>query len=183
MIQKDTATSVSTSHVNGRHEVFSSAVQFARWIGLASALVVLDQASKLGVTYALPLNGKIQVTTVFNLVHALNPGAAFSFLAGAGGWQRHVFTALGLLVSASLIVLLKRGVHRRLDAIAYVGIIGGAMGNVIDRMRIGAVVDFLDFHWRTNHWPAFNLADVFIVSGVGLLMLTSFRTHRRSSMS
>ncbi len=104
-----------------------------------------------------------------------NPGAAFSFLANAGGWQRHALSGIGIVVSLALAVLLWRGVRSRLETAAYVGLIGGALGNVIDRLRIGAVVDYLDLHWRDLHWPAFNLADVFVVGSVGLLMLASFK--------
>lgn len=156
---------------------FTSTRFFWRWMSLSVLLVAIDQASKLSVASVLPLHGQIAVTPFFNLVHALNPGAAFSFLAGAGGWQRHVFTVLGVFVSVVLMVLLKRGVHHRLEAIAYVGIIGGAMGNVLDRLRQGAVVDFLDVYWKSAHWPAFNLADVFIVVGVALVLVSSLRSR------
>ena len=117
------------------------------------------------------------LTEWFNLVHVLNPGAAFSFLADAGGWQRWFFTVLGIVVSVVLAVMLRRGVHSRLEAAAYVGVIGGALGNVVDRLRIGAVVDYLDLHWRGMHWPAFNLADIFVVGSAGLLILASFNEH------
>lgn len=160
---------------------FSSTRLFWRWISLSVLLLALDQASKISVASILPLHSQIEVTPFFNLVHAINPGAAFSFLADAGGWQRHFLTVMGLLVSAGLIALLRRGVRNRMETIAYVGIIGGAMGNVLDRLRMGAVVDFLDFHWKAQHWPAFNLADVFIVGGVGLILLTSFQSHVGSS--
>ena len=103
----------------------------------------------------------------------MNPGAAFSFLADAGGWQRYLFTGLGTAVSVFLAFALWRGVHSRLETAAYVGMMGGALGNVIDRLRIGAVVDYLDFHWLGWHWPAFNLADIFVVGGAALLILAS----------
>ena len=121
----------------------------------------------------LPLHDRIEVTPFFDLVHTLNLGAAFSILANAGGWQRHFFTLLGLLVSFFLIFLLWRGVRSRLETLAYVFIVAGALGNVVDRLRIGAVIDFLDFHWQGWHWPAFNSADVFIVMGVGIMVFTS----------
>ena len=103
----------------------------------------------------------------------MNPGAAFSLLADAGGWQRALFIGVGTAVSAVLALALWRGVSSRLEAAAYVGLIGGALGNVIDRLRLGAVVDYLDFHWQGWHWPAFNLADIFVVGGAGLLLLAS----------
>ena len=148
-----------------------------RWwlfMGVAASLLVLDQGVKWAVATNLPLGEGIAVTDWFNLVHVLNPGASFSFLADAGGWQRHALTAVGVAVSVALAVVLRRGVHSRLEAAAYVGLIGGALGNVVDRLRIGAVVDYLDLHWRGMHWPAFNLADIFIVGSAVLLMLVSF---------
>lgn len=143
-------------------------------MALAGLMLALDQAVKALVAWRFPLGSSLELTQWFNLVHVLNPGAAFSFLAYAGGWQRHFLSLLGLAVSAALAWLLRRGVASRLEALGYVGMIGGAMGNVVDRLRIGAVVDYLDLHWRGMHWPAFNLADVFLVGGVGLLMLASF---------
>lgn len=148
-----------------------------RWwlfMGVAALLLVLDQGVKWMVATNLPFGEGITVTAWFNLVHVLNPGASFSFLAGAGGWQRHALTAFGITVSVALAVLLRRGVRSRLETAAYVGLIGGALGNVADRLRIGAVVDYLDLHWRDMHWPAFNLADIFIVGSAALLVLASF---------
>lgn len=148
-----------------------------RWwllMGVAALLVALDQGIKWTVATNLPLGEGITVTAWFNLVHVLNPGASFSFLADAGGWQRHALTAIGFAVSIVLAVLLWRDVRSRFETAAYVGLIGGALGNVADRLRIGAVVDYLDLHWRDMHWPAFNLADIFIVGSAALLVLASF---------
>ena len=145
-----------------------------RLMGAAALLLSLDQIVKWVVATNLPPGEVVAVTAWFNLVHVLNPGASFSFLADAGGWQRHALTAVGALVSVALAVLLWRGVRSRLESAAYVGLIGGALGNVADRLRIGAVVDYLDLHWRGMHWPAFNLADIFIVGSAALLMLASF---------
>jgi len=136
---------------------------------------MLDQCVKAIVAATLPLGGSVTLTPWFNLVHVLNPGAAFSFLADAGGWQRYSLSGIGIVVSLVLVVLLRRGVRSRLEAAAYVGLIGGALGNVIDRLRIGAVVDYLDLHWRDVHWPAFNLADVLVVGSAALLVLASFK--------
>jgi signal peptidase II len=143
-------------------------------MALTGLMLALDQAAKALVVQHFPLGSSLELTPWFNLVHVLNPGAAFSFLADAGGWQRHFLSVLGLAVSAALAWLLRRGVASRLETLGYIGMIGGAMGNVMDRLRIGAVIDYLDLHWRGMHWPAFNLADVFLVGGVGLLMLASF---------
>ena len=143
-------------------------------MGVAALLLTLDQGIKAMVATYLPLGEAITVTAWFNLVHVLNPGASFSLLADAGGWQRHALTAFGIAVSAALAVLLWRGVCCRLETAAYVGLIGGALGNVVDRLRIGAVVDYFDLHWRDMHWPVFNLADIFIVGSAALLILASF---------
>jgi signal peptidase II len=153
------------------------AVTRGRWwllMGAAALLLALDQGVKWMVAANLPLGDRIAVTGWFNLVHVLNPGASFSILADAGGWQRHALTAVGAVVSVVLAGLLWRGVRSRIEVAAYVGLIGGALGNVADRLRIGAVVDYLDLHWRDMHWPAFNLADIFIVGSAGLLVLASF---------
>lgn len=144
-------------------------------MALAGLMTAADQAIKALVAWRLPLGSSLEVTPWFNFVHVLNPGAAFSFLADAGGWQRHFLTVLGLVVSVALAWLLRNGVAWRLEALGYIGMIGGAMGNVLDRMRIGAVVDYLDLHWRGVHWPAFNLADILVVGGAGLVVLASFR--------
>ena len=154
---------------------FNSRDRWGASLLLAAALAMLDQGVKAVVAATLPLGDSVAVTPWFNLVHVLNPGAAFSFLADAGGWQRHALSAIGIVVSLALAVLLWRGVRSRLAAAGYVGLIGGALGNVIDRLRIGAVVDFLDLHWRDLHWPTFNLADMLVVGGAGLLVLASFK--------
>jgi signal peptidase II len=146
------------------------------WLVAAGGLLAADQALKHLVESTLAPGERVDVTAWFNLVHVLNPGAAFSLLANADGWQRWFFTGLGIAVSIALAVVLCRGVQRRLEAIAHVGLIGGALGNVADRLRIGAVIDYLDLHWQDWHWPAFNLADIFVVGSAGLLVLASFNT-------
>ena len=157
---------------------FSSKPLVAVWYLFALSLACLDQATKYAIETLMPLRASIEVSSFFNLVHVLNPGAAFSFLADAGGWQRYLFVGLGATVSALLMFGLWRGVRSQFETAAYVCVIGGALGNVIDRLRIGAVVDFLDFHWQGWHWPAFNLADVFVVSGAALLILASVAEPR-----
>lgn len=133
-----------------------------------------DQAIKAAVEASMPLGASIAITAGFNWVHAINPGAAFSFLADAGGWQRIFFAGAGLTVSAMLVGWLWRGVSSRVETVACILITGGGMGNVIDRLRIGAVVDYLDFYWKNWHWPAFNLADIAIVFGAMLFVWASF---------
>ena len=160
---------------------FDSRRHWPAWLVLAAVAVTLDQGLKWIVASALPLGERVAVAPWFNLVHVLNPGAAFSFLADAGGWQRWFFTGLGIAVSVVLAVVLYRGVRRRLEAIAYVGLIGGALGNVADRLRTGAVVDYLDLHWQGWHWPAFNLADILVVGSASLLLLASLNTRAEPS--
>lgn len=171
---------IDTNH----RPVFDSRAHWRACLLLAAVFVSADQGLKAWVVAALDLGAQVRTTSWFNLVHVLNPGAAFSFLADAGGWQRWFFTGLGIVVSIALAVVLRRGVHSRLEAMAYVGLIGGALGNVVDRLRIGAVIDYLDLHWNGMHWPAFNLADIFVVGSAGLLILASFNEHaadRRSA--
>jgi signal peptidase II len=146
-----------------------------RWLALAAVLWVADQAIKYGVTQTMQLQGMIPIMLGFNWVYVLNPGAAFSFLADAGGWQRYFFTAIAFIVTTVLVVLLWRGVASKLEALAYSLLIAGAMGNAADRLHIGAVVDYLDFYWRNWHWPAFNLADICVVGASLLLVIGAFR--------
>ncbi len=120
---------------------FDSRRHWPALLGLAAAALALDQGVKWVVASTLSLGEQVAVTSWFNLVHVLNPGAAFSFLADAGGWQRHFLSGLGIVVSLALAWLLRRGVGSRLETAAYVGLIGGALGNVVDRLRIGPVVD------------------------------------------
>ena len=168
-------TPASVGHVKSYAAATASRGRWWLLMGVAASLLVLDQGVKWVIAANLPLGDVVAVTAWFNLVHVLNPGASFSFLADAGGWQRHALIAVGVAVSATLAALLWRGVRTRLEMIAYVGMIGGALGNVVDRMRIGAVIDYLDLHWRDTHWPAFNLADIFVVGSAALLIWASFR--------
>jgi signal peptidase II len=149
------------------------------WIAVVLALILLDQITKVFFASIIPLGGSIEVTSWFNFVHLLNTGAAFSILADAGGWQRWFFIFLSVLVVVPITVLclLKKidPAERWIGA----GVVAGGGGNLIDRVQTGAVVDFLDVHWRSLHWPAFNLADVFIVCAmiawVGLSIAISKR--------
>jgi signal peptidase II len=140
-----------------------------RWDGLALLVVVLDQLSKAAVLGAFQLGEGVVLTSFFNLVFVFNYGAAFSFLAGAGGWQRWFFAALAVFVAGYIANLLRRHASDRLLSTALALVMGGAIGNVIDRFRHGAVVDFLDFHAFGWHFPAFNVADSAITIGVALL--------------
>jgi signal peptidase II len=144
------------------------------WFGLAALVIGLDQATKLWVLAAFRPHEALEVLPFFNLVLVFNAGAAFSFLAGAGGWQKWFFVALALGISAWIVVMLRRHAGDTLQSFALALVMGGALGNVIDRLRFGAVVDFLDFHVAGWHWPAFNVADSAITVGVLLLVLHSF---------
>lgn len=147
------------------------------WYVLALLVLAADQALKTSIALSTPLGWSQQVTPFFNLVHVLNPGAAFSFLAGAGGWQRWFFLAIALAASVWLAWLLWRPA-RSVEALAYSLILGGALGNAFDRAVRGQVVDYLDFHVGRWHWPAFNLADVAITIGAAALILAALTENR-----
>jgi len=143
---------------------------------LAATVVVLDQLTKLWVLAAFQPYEVLPVLPVFNLTLVFNTGAAFSFLSDAGGWQRWFFIGLTTLVSIGLLVWLTRlRQHERLAGIALAMILGGAVGNLLDRVRLGKVVDFLDVYWQQWHWPAFNVADSAITLGVLILLLSSWK--------
>lgn len=146
----------------------------ARWYGLAAGVIVLDQLSKAVVLALLRTGDSVPVTPFFNWVLTWNPGAAFSFLADSGGWQRWFFTGLALLVGGWIAWLLRQP-QPRAQAGALALILGGALGNAIDRVRFGAVVDFVDLHVAGWHWPAFNVADSAICVGAALLIWEQMR--------
>jgi signal peptidase II len=150
----------------------------ARWLALAGVLVVLDQLSKLAVLRWLAPGRTVEVTPFFNFVLVYNPGAAFSFLAQAPGWQRGFFIAIALVASAWIVFMLRRHWRETLFSFALALILGGAVGNLIDRVVYGAVVDFLDFHAAGWHWPAFNVADSAISVGAVLLVWDGFFGRR-----
>ena len=150
------------------------------WLGIAAAIIVCDQLTKIGASKLLAHKGFIKLTSFFNLVLAYNKGAAFSFLSTQGGWQRYLFTALSLGVSIFLVYLLNKHAGKRLFAWGIALILGGAVGNLIDRFAYGHVIDFLDFHVGRWHWPAFNIADVAICLGVGLFILDELRRVRKN---
>ena len=143
------------------------------WFSIAAILWAADQAIKYAVTQRMQLYDSIPVMAGFNWIYVLNPGAAFSFLADAGGWQRYFFTAIALVVSVVLVYMLWRGVGSKLESFAYALLIAGALGNGTDRIRIGAVVDYLDVYWRTWHWPAFNLADICVSLAAATLIFSA----------
>jgi signal peptidase II len=141
-----------------------------KWLGLSAVVIVLDQLTKYLVRATFALHESIEVTPFFNLVFVMNRGAAFSFLSTADGWQRELFIAIALAASIWIAWLLRKHASQVLFCIALSLILGGAIGNVIDRVLYGAVVDFLDFHAYGYHWPAFNVADTAISCGAALLV-------------
>ncbi|MBW7900539.1 MAG: lipoprotein signal peptidase [Rhodocyclaceae bacterium] len=151
----------------------------ARWYALAALVVALDQITKQIALATIGRGETIYVAPFWNWVLTFNPGASFSFLADAGGWQRWLFTALALAVSGWIAFMLRGHAAQKLLAFALALIMGGALGNVIDRVRFGAVVDFVQWHAAGFYWPAFNVADSAIVVGAVLMVLDQFRAGRR----
>jgi len=146
------------------------------WLWLAAALIAVDQISKWIVLGALRPGDTHYVAPFFNWVLTFNSGAAFSFLSDAGGWQRWFFTLLALGISAWIVTLLRRHTSEFRLSLALTLVLGGALGNVIDRLRFGAVVDFIQWHVAGYYWPAFNVADSAITLGAILLAWDQFAT-------
>lgn len=149
------------------------------WFALSVLVIVLDLYSKHVIQQAFAYGEHLSVTGFFDLVRYHNTGAAFSFLANAGGWQQGFFTAISTLASVVMTVLLLKNVDKTLFCLGIALVLGGALGNLYDRITLGYVVDFLLFYYQTDHqiwaWPAFNIADSAICAGVGLLILDSFK--------
>ena len=151
----------------------------AAWLWLSVAVILLDQATKFLVVRFLDLYERVEVLPVLDFTLLHNTGAAFSILAGASGWQREFFITLGAIVSLALITWLWRLPRgERLLPISLALIVGGAVGNVIDRVMHGYVIDFIHAHWGGAYFPAFNIADSAITIGAALLMLDAFREKR-----
>jgi signal peptidase II len=153
-----------------------------RWLALSAAVVGFDQWTKQFIERSMQLYEARYCLPVFNIVRAHNRGAAFSMFDGASGWQRWAFSALAAVVSAALIGWIARLDRRaNLMAAALALILGGALGNVIDRLRLGYVVDFLQVHWHQHYFPAFNVADSAITVGAAYLLLDGLLAARRSA--
>jgi signal peptidase II len=146
-----------------------------KWLGVAFAVIVADHLTKWWVSSTLDFHEFMPVLPFFSLVRVHNAGAAFSFLANAGGWQRWFFIAVGVIATVIIVRLLKRHTHEPRLAFALALVLGGALGNVIDRVVLGHVVDFLYFHYRSFAWPAFNVADSAITVGAALMIWDSLR--------
>jgi signal peptidase II len=150
------------------------------WLILAVIIILADQFTKTLIIGYYKLGDSTPVTSFFNIVRAHNTGAAFSFLANAGGWQRWFFTGIGAVATLFILWMLRSHHAQKLFAFALACILGGAIGNVIDRLLHGYVVDFLDFYVKGWHWPAFNIADSAIFIGAGCLILDEILRVKRS---
>ncbi len=149
-----------------------------RWLWLTLVCLILDQVTKQLVVGSFELGESINVLPIFSITYVHNLGAAFSFLADQGGWQRWFFTAIAAIASIVFIVwLAKTPKSQTLLSIAFALMLSGAMGNLIDRALFGYVIDFLDFHWSGNYFPVFNIADSMIFIGAALMILDSFTTE------
>lgn len=153
--------------------------RFLLWLGVVAFVILADQFSKWTMLNFLAHGAHHEVTSFFRLVLVYNPGAAFSFLGNAGGWQRWFFIALAGVICTWLLVLLKKHQTETLQPLAFSLIIGGALGNVIDRFAYGAVVDFLYFHIGPYGWPAFNVADSAITLGAILMVASQLFSARQ----
>ena len=150
------------------------------WLGLALLILIADQFTKVLILGYYKLGDATYVTSFFNVVRVHNAGAAFSFLANAGGWQRWLFTGIGIAAALFIVWMLKAHAGQKLFSFALACILGGAIGNVIDRSLYGYVVDFLDFHYALWHFPAFNIADSAITIGAVCLILDEILRVRRT---
>jgi signal peptidase II len=155
----------------------SAARRWWLWLVLSAAVVALDQATKLAVRSLLRAGDEVVVTGFFSLVLTFNSGAAFSFLRDAAGWQRYLFSGVAIVAAAFIVWLLRRG-GDRWYCTGLALILGGALGNLLDRLALGRVVDFLLFHWQRWYYPAFNIADSAITIGAALLLLEALRQRR-----
>ena len=151
------------------------------WLALAAFIVAVDQITKYLVAGSFAPGESVPLTSFFNMVLVHNPGAAFSFLSDQAGWQRGFFIAIALAASVWIVYLLAKHPRERLFALALTLVLAGAVGNVIDRILVGAVVDFLDFHAFGYHWPAFNVADSAITCGAVLLAWDALRPQKKNA--
>jgi signal peptidase II len=160
---------------------FSGAPRLALWLVLALLVIVLDQFAKTLILGTFQLGDSRTVTPFFNVVRVHNSGAAFSFLAGAAGWQRWFFVALGIAAAGFIVWMLRSHPTQKVFCLAVTMIMGGALGNVTDRVLHGYVIDFIQVHWRDSYFPSFNLADSAITLGAVLLVIDELRRVRRAA--
>ena len=164
----------------------STAPGIWRWLAWSAVILVADQITKTLILQHYQLGDATFITSFFNIVRAHNTGAAFSFLSNAGGWQRWLFTGIGVVATVFIVWQLRAHPAQKLFCFSLASILGGAVGNVVDRLMHGYVVDFLDFHWdflsgifHRGHFPAFNLADMAISLGAACLILDELLRMRR----
>ena len=155
---------------------------FKQWGYISLLVIILDQITKIAADAYLGYHQPVPVIPMFNLTLMYNQGAAFSFLSDAGGWQRWFFIIVSLTISIVLVIwLTKLKISQKLQTVSIALILGGAIGNLIDRSIYGYVIDFLDVFYKQHHWPAFNIADSAIVIGAILLIIDSFKNHEQNS--
>ena len=148
---------------------------FYRYLGISAIVIAVDLYTKHLIQLAFQYGEQLTITGFFDLVRYHNTGAAFSFLADAGGWQKWFFTAISVVAAVVIIYLLKKHAQNKLFCFGLALVLGGALGNLYDRITLGYVVDFLSFHINDLYWPAFNVADSAICVGVGVLLVDSFK--------
>lgn len=158
----------------------SSSPRLIQWLLIAALIIIADQFTKVLILGSFQYGDSRYVTSFFNVVRVHNTGAAFSFLAGASGWQRWFFVGIGAVATVFIIWMLRRHGHQLLFATALSLILGGAIGNVVDRLLHGYVVDFIQLHWRGWYFPSFNVADSAISVGAVLLIWDEIRRVRKS---
>jgi signal peptidase II len=154
-----------------------------QWFGISSIVVALDLYTKHLVQQAFEYGEHLTINRFFDLVRYHNEGAAFSFLANAGGWQRWFFTGISIVAVVVITYLILKNLHNKIFCLGLALVLGGAIGNLYDRITLGYVVDFLYFHYERLVWPAFNMADSAICVGVGLLILDSFKKPSESAVN
>jgi signal peptidase II len=145
-----------------------------KWLGISAIVIALDLYTKHVIQAAFVYGEQLKITSFFDLVHYHNEGAAFGFLNDAGGWQKWFFTAISAVAAIVITYLIKKNSTQKLFCLGLALVLGGALGNLYDRITLGYVVDFLNFHLGNHYWPAFNVADSAISVGVTLLLLDSF---------
>jgi signal peptidase II len=158
-------------------EKLDTSRNWPRWLLISGLVIVLDQLTKYWAGQSLVAGESVPVTSFFNLTLIYNTGAAFSFLSRASGWQRGLFILIAAFASLLIVYLIMRYHRQKLFSLGLSLILGGALGNLWDRIALGHVVDFLDFYVQTFHWPAFNLADSAITCGAAFLIWDSFSRH------
>lgn len=146
-----------------------------KWLGISALILAIDLYTKHLILQGFYYGEHLHVVRFFDLVRYHNEGAAFSFLAGAGGWQKYLFSGIAVLASVVIVYLLRKHAEQKLFAFGLALILGGTLGNLYDRLTLGYVVDFLFFHYETYYWPAFNVADSAIFCGVVAIMWDSLR--------